>query len=51
MDLTNGFTPYGYAIIPNLWIRKKDRKFSCPFGLYAVTLPKQIRRKSRLRAS
>ena len=48
MDLTNGFTPYGYAIIPNLWIRKKDRKFSCPFGLYAVTLPKQIRRKCEL---
>ena len=30
MDLTNSFIPYGYAIIPNLWIRKKDRKFSCP---------------------
>ena len=26
MDLTNGFTPYGYAIIPNLWIRKKGQE-------------------------
>lgn len=27
MDLTNGFTPYGYAIIPNLWIRKRTGNF------------------------
>lgn len=31
MDLTNGFTPYGYAIIPNLWIMKKGQEIFLSF--------------------
>ncbi len=50
MDLTNGFTPYGYAIIPNLWIRKKGQEIFPSLVYMRLLFRSKYAVKSRLRA-